>query len=172
MLVKTMAAVVGVALMIIGSPASARVSRGDPNDSDSRLDINLISVNGEPGVGGAMTIRTFEQWHSRYLNDARRTNLKWLFDNRDDGDIDLVGTFRHMNGRLLFFLRGTKTGNRYEPIRARRPDPRTVRVRFSFDIAELQSNNLSVVARSFSAERDCPVDRCRDRAPNTGRMDV
>jgi hypothetical protein len=170
MLVKWIAAVVVIAVMVLASPAWA-VSRGDPNDSDSKLDIRLISVNGDIG-GGSMTIRTFERWHSRYLRDARRTNLRWLFDDSDDGDVDLIGTFRHTNGRLLFFLKGTDTGNRYEPIRARRPDPKSVRVRFSFDIAELPSNNLSVSARSFSAEADCPVDKCRDRAPNTGRMDV
>lgn len=167
---KRIAAVVGIAVMVLASPAWA-ISRGDPNDSDSRLDIRLISLNGD-SEGGSMTIRTFERWHSGYLRDSRRTNLRWLFDDRDDGDVDLIGTFRHTNGRLRFFLRGTDTGNRYEPIRARRPDPKRVRVRFSFDIAELQSGNLSVWARSFSAEADCPVDRCRDRAPNTGRMDV
>jgi hypothetical protein len=171
MLVKGMiAAVIGIALMVVATPAWA-VNRGDPNDSDSQLDIRLISVNGDSG-GGAMTIRTFERWHSRYLRDARPTNLRWLFDDGDDGDIDLIGTFRRTNGRLLFFLNGTDTGNHYEPIRARRPDPKSVRVRFSFDIAELRSRNLSVLARSFSAGGDCPVDKCRDRAPNTGRMDV
>jgi hypothetical protein len=170
MLVKRIAAVIGIALMVVATPAWA-ISRGDPNDSDSQLDIRLISINGDSG-GGSMTIRTFERWHSRYLGDARRTNLRWLFDDGDDGDVDLIGTFRHTNRRLRFFLKGTDTGNRYEPIRARRPDRKTVRVRFSFDIAELRSGNLSVSARSSSAEADCPVDKCRDRAPNTGRIDV
>jgi hypothetical protein len=171
MLVKRTAAVAGIALMVLASPAWG-ISRGDPNDSDSRLDIRLISENARPVVGGGLTIRTFRRWHSRYLRDGRPTNLRWLFDDGDDGDFDLIGDFRRRNGRLLFFLRGTNTGNRYEPLRARRPDPRTVRVRFSFDIAELQSSDLSVVARSFSAGPDCPGDPCRDRAPNSGRMDV
>jgi hypothetical protein len=171
MLVKRMAAVVGIALMVVATPAWG-ISRGDPNDSDSRLDIRLISENAEPGVGGAMTIRTFGRWHSRYLRDALPTSLKWKFDDGDDGDVDLVGNFRYKNGALRLFLRGPDTGNRYEPIRARRPNRRMVRVRFSFDIAELQSSNLSVMASSVVAGLECPDDPCRDRAPNTGRMDV
>jgi hypothetical protein len=171
-LVKRIAAVVGIAVMVVASPAWA-ISRSDPNDTESRLDIRLISENADPGVGGALTIRTFGRWHSRYLRDASPTNLRWKFDDGDDGDVDLVGNFRYTNGALRLFLRGPGTGNRYEPIRARRPDPKTVRVRFSFDIAELQSSNLSVVAGSFSAGPDCPGDKCRDRAPNAGgRMDV
>ena len=171
---KRMAAVgiaVGIAFMVLSPPALA-ISRGDANDSDSRLDIRLISENARPRRGGTLTIRTYGRWGSRYLRDGLPTNLKWRFDDRDDGDIDLIGNFRFTNGALRFFLRGTETGNIYEPIRARRPDRRSVRVRFSFEIAELQSNRLSVEAKSFDRGSGCRRNPCRDRAPNTGGMDV
>ena len=162
---------VGMALMVPSSPAWA-ISRGDPNDSDSRLDIRLISEHASPNPGGGLTIRTFRRWRSRYLRDRLPTNLKWKFDDGDDGDWDLVGRFRFTHGALRFFLRGTDSGNVYEPIRARRPDRKTVRVRFAFDITELRSNRLSVVAKSFDGGPDCSGDPCKDRAPDTGRMDV
>jgi hypothetical protein len=162
---------VGIALMVLSAPAWA-ISRGDPNDSESRLDIRLISENARPHRGGALTIRMFRRWGSRYLRDALPTNLRWRFDDGDDGDFDLVGKFRFTDGALRFFLRGPDTGNIYEPLRARRPDRRSVKVRFSFDIEELQSNRVSVVASSFDGGPDCPGDPCRDRAPDTGRMDI
>jgi hypothetical protein len=175
MLVKRMVAAVGIsigmALMVLSPPAWA-ISRGDPNDSESRLDIRLISENASPRPGGGLTIRMYRRWRSRYLRDALPTNLRWRFDDADDGDWDLVGRFRFTHGALRFFLRGTDTRNVYEPIRARRPDRKTVRVRFAFDIAELRSNRLSVVANSFDGGPDCPGDPCKDRAPNTGRMDI
>jgi hypothetical protein len=173
MLVKRIVAAVGicvgVVVMVLSPPAWA-ISRGDANDSDSRLDIRLISENARPRPGGALTIRTFGRWASRYLRDGLPTNLKWRFDDGDDGDWDLVGKFRFTDGALRFFLRGTDSGNIYEPIRARRPDRKSVRVRFAFDLVELRSNRLSVVANS--SEGGCPGDPCRDRAPDTGRMDI
>jgi hypothetical protein len=174
MLVKRMVTAVGIsigiALMVLSPPAWA-ISRGDANDSASRLDIRLISENANARRGGALTIRTFGWWGNRYLRDDLPTNLRWRFDDGDDGDFDLVGKFRFTHGALRFFLRGTETGNIYEPLPARRPDRRSVRVRFAFDIEELPSNRLSVVANSFDAGSGCS-DPCRDRAPNTGRMDV
>jgi hypothetical protein len=173
--VKRMVAAVGIsigmAVMVMSPPAWA-ISRGDPNDSESRLDIRLISENASPKPGGALTIRMFRRWGSRYLRDALPTNLRWRFDDGDDGDSDLVGRFRFTDGALRFFLRGPDTGNVYEPIRARRPDRKSVRVRFGFDIEELRSNRLSVVANSFDGGPDCPGDPCRDRAPDNGRMDI
>jgi hypothetical protein len=175
MLVKRMVAAVGIsvgiALMVLSPPAWA-ISRGDANDSESRLDIRLISENARPRRGGALIIRTFGRWGSRYLRDNVPTNLRWKFDDADDGDFDLVGKFRFTHGALRFFLRGPDSGNVYEPIRARRPDRRSVKVRFAFDLEELPSNRLSVVASSFDGGSDCPGDPCRDRAPNTGRMDI
>jgi hypothetical protein len=173
MLVRRVVTAFAIAVcLIVASPAGA-ISRGDPNDSDSRLDIRLISENADPGTGGSLTIRTFGRWRSRYLRDSRPTGLKWKFDDGDDGDFDLVGKFRFVRGELRFFLRGIETENRYESIRARRLDRRSVRVRFSFDIEELQSNDLSIVATSFDAAAGtCSSDPCRDRAPNSSRMDV
>ena len=173
MLVKRMMAAVGISViaMMVLSPSALAISRGDPNDSESRLDIRQISENARPRRGGALTIRTFGRWRSRYLRDALPTNLSWKFDDRDDGDFDLIGRFRFTDGALRFFLRGTDSGNVYEPLRVTRRDRKSARVRFSFDIAELQSNRLSVIAKSFDAGANCP-DPCRDRAPDTGRMDV
>lgn len=111
----------GTALMVLTSSAGA-IRRGDANDSESRLDIRIISENANPREGGSLTIRMFRRWGNRYLRDGLPTNLKWRFDDGDDGDVDLVGKFRFTNGALRFFLRGTESGNRYEPIRARRPD--------------------------------------------------
>jgi hypothetical protein len=175
MLVKRMVAAVGfavgIALIVPSSPAWA-IRREDPNDSESRLDIRLISEHASPNPGGGLTIRTFRRWHSRYLRDGLPTNLRWKFDDGDDGDWDLVGKFRFTHGALRFFLRGTDSGNVYEPLRVTRRDRKSARVRFSFDIEELQSNRLSVIAKSFDAGWKCPGDPCRDRAPDTGRMDV
>jgi hypothetical protein len=74
--VKRMVAAVGIsigmAVMVLSPPAWA-ISRGDANDSDSRLDIRLISEHARPRPGGGLTMRMFRRWGSRYLRDALPT---------------------------------------------------------------------------------------------------
>jgi hypothetical protein len=171
MLVKRIAAVVAVALMVLTSPAWA-ASRPDPDDADGRLDIKRITVNAEPQELGTMIIRTYGPWNSTFLRPALDNPLVWKFNDGDDRDFDLLGTFRYTDGALRLFLTGVDTGNTYGPFLASRPDRRSVRVRFSFDIPELQSNHLSVVVRSESSGRECPDDPCKDRAPNFGNMNA
>lgn len=159
-------------LLVIALPASA-AEVADPNDSASKLDISSVKATGEDNGIGTFVITMFERWGSRFLKDANPTTLKLYLDDGADGDADVVGNFRYVNGSLVLFLKGPDSGNRYEPVPATRPTGKSVKVRFPLDLLELGSEQLRAFARSVSSELgDCPGDPCKDRAPNGGGVTV
>jgi hypothetical protein len=159
-------------LLVIALPASA-AEESDPNDSASKLDISSFKAAGQDNSLGTFVITTFERWGSKFLKDANPTTLKIYLDDGSDGDADLVGNFRYMDGTLLFFLHGPNTGNNYEPLVAHRPTQKSVKVRIPLDLTELESNSLRAFARSISSElSDCSGDPCKDRAPDAGGVTV
>ncbi len=105
---------------------------------------------------GRYTMYMKKPLRCRYLEPAKDRSLKLLFDNGRDGDFDLKGKFVCTEGRLLLFLRGTQTHNRYEPIRPERLSPSDLRVGIPLDLAELKGWKYPTsVARS----RDAPLTR-------------
>lgn len=169
---KHIALVVALMLLFVALPAFA-AEESDPNDSASKLDISMFKASGQDNSTGTFVITMFERWGSRFLKDANPTTLKIYLDDGSDGDADLVGNFRYIDGTLLLFLKGPDSGNNYEPLVARRPTAKSVKVRIPMDLTELESASMRAFVRSISSElSDCPDDPCKDRAPNGGGITV
>ena len=141
----------------------------DPDDMTSPLDVIKLAYIDEGGGVGTLKLETDARWACKYLR-PRLTTIKWFFDGAADGDVDLLGNLRCQNGRLWMYLRGTDSGNNYEPAPANRPNKRTVRVTMSFDLTELEGDNLAVKVkvRDGAAEGCSDTEPCNDRAPDTG----
>lgn len=165
-LVSTLVALLGLAL----APPAAAAQRKDGADSGSKLDISLIKFVEDPEDVATLTIRTHSAWKCGALRPAAKTSLKWFFDGSGDDDFDLVGSFVCRGGTLLFNLRSTDGASQYEPLVAKRPDRRTVRVKMTLDLPQLNSNNLDLVAKSKDSSGETCTENCTDRAPNTGRL--
>ncbi len=161
---------VGVLLGGLTTPAALAITREDPLDSGLRIDIALIRFVEDPEDIGNLTIRAHAGWRCRDLRPAAKTALKWLFDGSGNNDFDLVGSFTCRDGKLLFKLRSTDGNNEYEPIRARKLNPRTVKVKMPLELVELDSQHLHLVARSKDASGETCNEDCLDRAPNSGRL--
>ena len=167
---KALVASVASLLLVLASPAGA-VRDGDPEDMDGKLDIGLTRfVEPEEGIG-QFTIVTYDSWGCSHLGKEDETTLKWLIDGRGDRGFDLVGFFKCRNKKLVFDLRSTNGRSRYEllPVR-RRGDSRTALVRFPLDIKEMQRGDYTMIARSNDSSGVTCEGRCRDRAPNAGRL--
>ena len=164
--------VVIAVLSLLPITAANAAERQDPKDAEGRLDIVLVVANGEKGDVGHLTVRTENRWRCRYLKGSRETSLKWLFDDRRDGDIDLIGRFVCRKGTLSFNLRGPDTGNQYEPLAVRRPNRRTAKVNVPLDLVEFEGAHMGVRARSKDGEASACEMPCVDRAPNNGSMKV
>jgi hypothetical protein len=159
---------------LLAPPASAAESAEDPNDTSSQLDIRLISFKGAAGATSTVKLKTQNPWGCKYLRQGVRTSLNWYFDDNEDGDNDLIGKFVCVNAsgnnpRLILKLYGPDSGNNYEPVPAKKPDKKTVKATFPFDLPEFESENASAHARSKDAiSEGCDV--CVDRAPDSGGM--
>jgi hypothetical protein len=166
------------ALLLVGSllapPASAAEKAEDPNDTEGKLDIVQISFKGAAGATGTVKIRTQNPWGCKFLRQGVKTSLNWYFDDNEDGDNDLIGKFVCVNAnsnnpRLILKLHGPDSGSNYEPVPAKKPDKKTVKATFPFDLGEFESEHASAHARSKDAiSEGCDV--CVDRAPDTGGM--
>ena len=182
--VRRTAAIVSVALavaaatVVTAAPTQAVTSaRSDPaGDVVGPLDVVRTAFRGDPGSLGTFTIRTAHGWRCALLRPGVPTDLQWRFDGGADGDIDLVGHFSCVRSRHGFVLQlrlhGPTTGSHYEPVRAGRPDRRTVRVRFPLDLPELGGPHLAAVVRSSNAISQGCTAGCVDRAPDTGTFAV
>lgn len=158
---------------VLAPPASA-AKMDDPNDTDGKLDVVLISFKGTAGGTGTVKLKTQNRWGCKFLRQGVKTSLNWYFDDGEDGDNDLIGKFVCVNAnsnkpKLIMKLSGPDSGNNYEPVPAKRPDKKTVKATFPFDLAELESEHASAHVRSKDAiSEGCDV--CVDRAPDTGGM--
>ncbi|MEA2477472.1 MAG: hypothetical protein QOC87_1671 [Actinomycetota bacterium] len=170
--VRSFALVLGLILVVaMAAPAlGAHSSATDPDDADGLLDVATIAYQGTPHSVGTLTITTQEGFACNYLKASRDAFLKWLFDDGKDGDFDLVGTFVCRSNKLYLDLRGKKSGNSYEPIRAKRKNARTTKVTFPFDLTEMKSKHLGLVVRSKDGVNASCSPACRDRAPDTGEL--
>lgn len=162
-----------VALMLAAAlpAAAAEMTKNDPDDSDGKLDLRQLVVDATKGEAGFFTIKTYEGFKCGYLKKDKPNKMRLLFDDGRDGDIDLVGKFECSNDKLWMFLHGIETGNNYEPLRARRPSNKTVKVAFQLDIAEFEADTMGVKVKTVdgTAER-CTEVACRDSAPGKGTL--
>jgi hypothetical protein len=163
-----------VLVLSILAPPAAAAKEEDPNDAGGKLDIRLISFKGQAGGTGTVKLRTQNPWGCKFLRRGVMTSLNWYFDDGEDGDNDLIGKFVCVNAnsdnpKLILKLHGPDSDNTYEPVPAKKPDKKTVKVTFPFDLAEFESDHASAHARSKDAiSQGCDV--CVDRAPDTGGM--
>ncbi|HEX2294354.1 MAG TPA: hypothetical protein VHN37_03505, partial [Actinomycetota bacterium] len=160
-LVVLLACVVG----FLTAPAAFAVQRRDPADTGLNIDISLIKFVEDPEDVATLTIKTHSGWKCRALRPAAKTSLKWFFDGSGGNDFDLVGSFVCRRGTLVFNLRSTDGSNNYEPLVAKRPNRRTVRVTMTLDLPELDSNNLDLIAKSKDTSGETCIEDCVDRAP-------
>ena len=159
---------------VLAPPAGAKETATDPNDTEGQLDIVEISFKGAAGAASTVKLKTQNPWGCKFLRQGVKTSLNWYFDDNEDGDNDLIGKFVCINAssnkpKLILKLHGPDSGNTYEPVPAKRPNKKTVKATFPFDLAEFESEHASAHARSKDAiSEGCDV--CVDRAPDTGGM--
>lgn len=142
-----------------------------------RLNITRLRARGSRHGTGHFRIETKHRFGCRVLKLAKPDRLKLLFDDRRDGDVDLIGRFScsRANGRNHWFLRlhGPSTGSHYEALRATRPNRHTLKVTVPLNLKEFQGSHMGVFARSKDATASaCSPTACRDRAPHVGTLRV
>ncbi|MFP5298612.1 MAG: hypothetical protein ACLGHL_06475 [Actinomycetota bacterium] len=158
--------------VVLALPAwAAEVVKNDPDDSDGKLDLSRLVVDATKGEAGFFTIKTHDNFRCGYLKPGKPNRLRLLFDDGRDGDIDLIGRFECDGDKLLMFLVGKETGNNYEPLRARRPSNKTVKVAFQLDIAEFEADTLGVKVRTVDGTAEgCTDEPCKDSVPGKGTL--
>lgn len=138
------AAIACAALVASSGPsvAGAGVSRRDPQDVESRLD--LVFVRYEPiDQGMKLTIRTAERWANKYLSDAGDGShvayLIWEFDRDGDRSFDCTGRFFATSENKIRF---EKSGpGSQKSFAVRRPTKRSVVVRIPADFCGFRSGS-------------------------------
>ncbi|HYP23027.1 MAG TPA: hypothetical protein VEV43_05590 [Actinomycetota bacterium] len=161
---------VAVMLSCLWAAPALAVEQQDPADTGLKLDISLIKFVEDPEDVATLTIKTHSGWKCGALRPAAKTSLKWFFDGSGNNDFDLVGSFVCRGGTLVFNLRSTDGGSQYEPLVAKKPNRRTVRVTMTLDLPQLDSNNLDLIAKSKDTSGETCIEDCVDRAPDEGRM--
>lgn len=152
-----------LALVMAGSASAAvTVAASDPDDMRGRLDIRYVGFQ-RSGDNVVLTLRTYEEWRCRLLEDDTSTAqgaaeayedgkaafLLWAFDSNRDRYDDHHGYFRCKSGRLRFHFDRSDVS-----YRARRPDRRTVKVtlpadRFGLDRQRLRLHAISQMNGRF-----------------------
>jgi Right handed beta helix region len=145
----------------------------DPNDTGGRLDIAVLRGTGGRHGTGHFKIETQRRFGCRTLKLGKPNRLELLFDDRRDGDADLIGKFRCSKGHWTLRLHGPSSGNHYEALHATRPNRHTLKVTVPLDLRELKGTHMGVYARSKDATAPgCRAQSCRDRAPKAGSLKV
>ena len=148
---------IGACLIVGMVPAQAGPSRA----AVSPIGIEKIVYSGTPGDVGTLKLVTDAEFGCGLLKPSKPNYLRWLFDDRRDGDIDLRGNIVCRGKKLMLMLRSKK--NKYEAIRVKRPNKSTLRSTFSFDLPELKSKHLDVTAKSKdSTSTGCTAVACKD----------
>ena len=137
-------------------PAQAATERA----AVSAIGIKKIVYSGTPGSVGTLKLVTDSEFGCGLLAPKKPNSLRWLFDDGRDGDIDLKGNFVCRKKKLMFELKSKKT--KYESIRAKRPSKDTIKVTFTFDLAELKSKHLNVTAKSKDKTSPGCATACSD----------
>jgi hypothetical protein len=146
------------------------------NKSTRKLDISHLRAHGSRHGTGHFKIATQRRFGCQKLKLASPNRLKLHFDDRRDGDTDLVGRFYCSKGnRNHWFLRlhGPSTGNHYEALRATRPNRHTLKVAVPLSLRGFKGTHMGVFAHSKDATASACMPRaCGDRAPNGGSRKV
>ena len=163
-------------MSVLAPPASAKETATDPNDTEGQLDITEISFKGAAGAASTVKLKTQNPWGCKFLRQGVKTSLNWYFDDDEDGDNDLIGKFVCVNAsgnnpKLIMKLSGPDSGSNYEPVPAKKPNKKTVKATFPFDLPEFESEHASAHARSKDAIAE-GCDVCVDRTPDTGGMSL
>ena len=167
-----------VGLLILGPLAQAAETFSDPDDMTSPLDIRSVTYTDKGGKVASFRVVTDQNWRCSYIHPGLNS-VTWLWDGRNDGDIDLVGKTRclkpsHGPRDLVLFLSGKHSGNSYEPVPIKKPNGHTMKVTFSFDIPEMHGAHASMLmrVRDGEAEGCTSAHRCTERAPDSGKWEL
>ena len=154
---RVLIAMVGAGLMVGMVPAHAGPSRA----AVSPIGIAKIVYSGTPGDVGTLKLETDADFGCGLLKPSKNNYLKWVFDDRSDGDTDLTGNIVCKGKKLVLKLKSNR--NNYEAIEVKRPNKHTVKATFSFDLVELKSNHLDVTAKSKdTTSTGCTTVACKD----------
>jgi hypothetical protein len=148
----------------------------DAEDVAGKLDLALLRYekNG-PDRQMKVKLRTHEGWNLAVLAGTENM-LKLILDPDEDGSADYHGRFRKVAGGLKVVFRGVgdHTGEKFQPEKARKPNPRTVLFTISGDGYVLNPSgpvNMKAVSR-FTQTLACDPGSgnppCLDKVPDTG----
>ena len=150
-------AMVGACLLVGMVPAQAGPSKA----AVSPIGIAKIVYSGTPGDVGTLKLETDADFGCGLLKPNKPNYLKWMFDDRSDGDTDLTGNIVCKNKNLVLKLKSNR--NNYEAIEVKRPNKHTVKATFSFDLKELKSDHLDLTAKSKdTTSTGCTAVACKD----------
>jgi hypothetical protein len=147
---------------------AAAAAASDPEDTKGKLDIVLIEfVQDTDEEPAELSIKTDTKWGCGYLNPAKKTNLKWKFDDSGGNAADYVGTFVCRQGTLVFEISSTDGSQNFEPLPTERPNQKKVVVDVPTDIFDGLDD---LWATSKDGEASKCSDPCKDRAPDAGGL--
>jgi hypothetical protein len=172
--------VAALTLTVVGPASSGDCcleKSSDPEDVAGKLDLALLRYekNG-PDSQMKVKLRTHEGWNPALLAGSENM-LKLMLDPDQDGSADYRGRFRKVPGgglKVVFHRVGNQGGGKFQPWKARKPNPRTVLVNLSREGNVLNPSgpvNMKAVSRFTQTPACDPASGnppCLDRVPDTG----
>jgi hypothetical protein len=172
--------VAALTLTVVGPASSGDCcleKSSDPEDVAGKLDLALLRYekNG-PDSQMKVKLRTHEGWNPALLAGSENM-LKLMLDPDEDGSADYRGRFRKVAGgglKVVFHRVGDQAGGKFQPWKARKPNPRTVLVNISGDGNVLNPSgpvNMKAVSRFTQTPACDPASGnppCLDRVPDNG----
>ena len=105
------------------------ITRSDPDDTRGRLDIFKVGYIGHPNDTATLFLRTQRKWRCGFLRGVANAphtysaGISWEINRDKDAQNEKSGHFTCRDKKLFFSI------DNGDPIRARRPDRRTAKVR-------------------------------------------
>lgn len=157
-----------MSVLLSALPAFAH-GAGDADDVDGFLDIARVNFNGVPHGYNTVTVKTHEGFACNYLKPSYANYFKVYWDNHSNGSVDLVGKAYCADNKLYMTLHGPQTGSNYEPIRLVRPRAKVTKIKFPYDLNEVDANHVSVKVKTKDGENiNCKPTACKDNFPDAG----
>lgn len=157
-------ALLAASIALIARPAAAA---RDPNDVDGRLDIRSVTGT-KDGIAEPLTItvRTWDEWGKRLLEEDGPNRLFVVFDVDGDADGDVSARVERSAGSLVAVIENADGST--TTMTVSRPDRRSVSFTVPFGTEGDPLGDVAVAARTRSSSgADCHP-ACKDRSPDSG----
>jgi hypothetical protein len=173
---------VAASMLAVVGPASSGdcclEAISDPEDVAGKLDLARLRYekNG-PDRQMKVKLSTHEGWNPALLAGTEN-KLRLMLDPDEDGSADYRGRFRKVAGRLKVVFRGVgdHLGEKFQPEKAHKPNPRTVVFTISGDGYALNPGGpvnmkaVSTFTQTLACDPASGNPPCVDRVPDTGWM--